>query len=857
MNPVAMENQLFDFLISHQLLEEQQQRESFCFLYELFLVHIYKNRSLNEFIQLLLEKGIERVETQVSENRTKQWFLQSSYRQRESTIRALRSSFFRNLSNEMVQLYQLLRESLTLQPAAFIEKYNYLPDFREKMHMVRSAAGLLVYKEDYLRIQCLNIAYISRFSTKEFVDNISQTAAAYSDSCQDSHELISLIYASVKKGINKKYHTRQWFTRMLPEYFAADNPFKRSAILLPSAKPIATLEQQKERKEQCTAAVKALIVRVGLPQETTVQPVTDDLPSTSSSTRLLTCRSSKPSLRHVQVNIAEGFKKHKISKSQALDFLRKKQFFRFDSTQDCICSTDGYRAYAVDEATTNEHVFLAAGVLTCTLHAFRLLLVTKTISQDSKQNEKLQSLLNLMVKGMSIKWTVDEVLHGLGLNRFLEQPKPTFQSFVTDLVLIETQLLTQFQTISWLTISDSDALTNVIQGLYANYSRNVRRKKDQSSVYFLPFSDQPNSDVTIPYIFLQQPDGAAKDSSTIDNSRDKSVVLQVVGMVFEHAGNESSGERYFFQFITYSCCREDGQFHVFSVDAYGSISSPVPVPYRRDDLRKKKNTPPPPLRLKPTCRGGVLVGLILVSNDQQSSNHYPDYLARPIIRTIKCPTGGDYANLTCYEISKLKTSAWLDDAIIDGAVYMMEAHLLSTHNDYKEPNQQLVRSSIFFENKIKNCNGDKNSGFNTNFPNSSFGVFIINLNQAHWICACVSRKMQRIYIMDSYNDRNMKTCDELNAYFSKYFGWKTFKTVLVITPPQEDSVSCGLFTIINAIIFLKSIITGDFQKEGPEWGWVSYHISTKDKTLMRHQLRDIFYGNANVDVLLQWIQKKG
>jgi Ulp1 family protease len=295
---------------------------------------------------------------------------------------------------------------------------------------------------------------------------------------------------------------------------------------------------------------------------------------------------------------------------------------------------------------------------------------------------------------------------------------------------------------------------------------------------------------------------------------------------------------------------------VFSVNAYGIISSSVPVPYRQDDLRNTKYTPPSPVRLKPTCRGGVLVGLILVSNDdQQSSNHYPDYLARPIIRTIKCPTGGDYANLTCYEISKLNTSAWLDDAIIHGAVYMMEAHLLSTHNDNKEPNQQLVRSSILFENKIKNCNASV--GFNTTFPNSSFGVFIINLSQIHWICACVSRKMQRIYIMDSYNDINMETCDQLNAYFSKYFGWTKFKTVLVGSPYQNDSVSCGLFTIINAIVFLKSIITGDFQKEGPEWGWVSEDITMTDKALIRRQLRDIFYGNINVDVLLQWIQKKG
>ena len=79
----------------------------------------------------------------------------------------------------------------------------------------------------------------------------------------------------------------------------------------------------------------------------------------------------------------------------------------------------------------------------------------------------------------------------------------------------------------------------------------------------------------------------------------------------------------------------------------------------------------------------------------------------------------------------------------------------------------------------------------------------------------------------------------------------------MICPYQNDSVSCGLFTIINAIVFLKSIITGDFQKEGPEWGWVSEDITTTDKALIRRQLRDIFYGNINVDVLLQWIQKKG
>ena len=59
------------------------------------------------------------------------------------------------------------------------------------------------------------------------------------------------------------------------------------------------------------------------------------------------------------------------------------------------------------------------------------------------------------------------------------------------------------------------------------------------------------------------------------------------------------------------------------------------------------------------------------------------------------------------------------------------------------------------------------------------------------------------------------------------------------------------------ILFLKSIVTGDFKIEGPEWSWVSEYITTQDKALMRQHLLDIFYGKANVDVLLQWIKKKG
>ena len=133
---------------------------------------------------------------------------------------------------------------------------------------------------------------------------------------------------------------------------------------------------------------------------------------------------------------------------------------------------------------------------------------------------------------------------------------------------------------------------------------------------------------------------------------------------------------------------------------------------------------------------------------------------------------------------------------------------------------------------------------------------MINISDSHWICACVARKMESIFILDSMNANNTDVSIEINSYIRKQFGLKKFATVYLKSTDQVDNYNCGLFTIVNASIFLLSIVTEMFAKNGPKWCCKSETITMEEKKRMRNQLLNIFHGVDQVDVLLQWIGRK-
>lgn len=844
-----IEKQLFDLVWSSQLTKEILQENIIQNMLELFLVHINANKTLNDFVKHLIDQGIEHVNKKIAENKRTEWFTDS--KKTQEIVRTFRKSFFRKLSNETILLYHLLRDSSTLLEREFVDKYYYLPDLQSKYKVLQLVAKSVV-KEDYFWIQCLRIAYQNEsqvgYSIKQIIEGITQYAAAYdSDSIPDNHALIKSIEDSVVRS-KISQNTKRIIEMMLKEYFARDNPFTRSVIMLPAAKP-TSVDTKNLRKQQCTAEIKTLLG--GRMQTPAVKPTIDRAQTSSSS-----AKQSYKSILTSKVAIAEFFKKHNISKTQAMDFLRSK-IVRFDSMQDSICSERGYRVYEVNKLNTDENIFLAAGVLTCILHGIRLLFVTNTVPRTS--SGKYQKLLSHMVTEMS-EWTIGEVLDKLNLNSLLPANEHPFASFVERFIRIETQLFTNFTTTSWSTISDSCTLANVIQEMYANYSSH-KVKEDRSSVFFLAFTDQPKSEVKIQYVFqhstkykTNEDGNKVIDVDGDDPNNNYCDVLQVAGMVFQRANTANSGERYFFQFITYSRVREDGQYHIFTLNSYGAIIECQKVPYAYFDPRQNKMILPTPKHLYATSEEGaaVLIGLILVRNDQQSINSNPNYLDSPIIRRIQNRWNTFFTDIHCNDIKILKSeSLWLNDEIIHGVLIMMEEHLLSKYN-YED--NQIVFSSFLYERHIKNAAKESNS-FNSKFLKGGFVIFVINLSGTHWICACVARNMKCIYILDSLNTEPTHVSDDIKSYLRKYLKLKdNFETVYLKSPDQEDGRSCGLFTIVNASIFLQSIVTGKFPAKGPEWRWYTQTIPTESKQEMRQQVLDIFLDRCKVDVLLKWIK---
>jgi Ulp1 protease family, C-terminal catalytic domain len=323
--------------------------------------------------------------------------------------------------------------------------------------------------------------------------------------------------------------------------------------------------------------------------------------------------------------------------------------------------------------------------------------------------------------------------------------------------------------------------------------------------------------------------------------------LQVAGMIF--ATITQSKVSYSFQFITYSRCREDGQYQVFRVDSYGGISRLHSVPFGTFDKHSKKMAYPAAVPLCPTAPdGAVLVGLLLVRNNEQKDNEKPEYLLPPIIRQIQCPSNVNYAKLSCHHFLQLRPGIWLDDEIVHGVIYLVYANLLS------KCNPQPSRDKICFCNSISAelmfNQGRKFTGFTYQFVVCEYAIFVINISDSHWICACVDREQKRLYLLDSMDSSCRDVANGVISYFREHFQLE-LNCNLIRSPRQEDSNSCGIFTILNVSILLRCILLDGNFSCFDRWGSKSF--SREDKEEMRSCIKEILHGISDVKALLRWI----
>ena len=592
-----------------------------------------------------------------------------------------------------------------------------------------------------------------------------------------------------------------------------------------------------------------------------------EIPSTSSSSSIVSAIPRKPG-KPGKVGpisfIAQMLKDGKVPRKEALQFFYSKKL-QFDGMEDCIVNNDGLRHYAVlGNSNSNEDNYLAAAVLTCILHAIRLLFVDRLLPESDVR--RYQELLTTMASKMR-SWTLDEVLKGLKLEDSLPEINHAttnrFKSFVEKVRDVHTGFFTVLPTIPWAPFSNLESQQLTVERLY--YGSATSEGDRMNHIFFLSFADSPPPNLPLPYLFhcrhgsgdtyTEKSDGTC---DLCDDSLDKnSTTLQLVGLIYR----DEKGE-YSFTMITYARCIDLGQYQVFTKEqTAANIERLFPVPFRATD--SDSNDPNPVLALDGA--GRQVVGLVLVRNHKQSEQRDTRFLTQPVLRTIhdncsystKEDSISGSRNHCDIRSSILKAldspTTWLQDETVNGTVFLRCDHLKATHG-LKSNNAFYICTSLSFDCYVERGRLSKN--FLLDVKGCVYSLFIINITNSHWVCACapMNGANKKIYFLDSMNKK--ATAKAKGKILIKFFEEKLelpgYEAVLLPSSDQIDSCNCGLFTILNATIFLKSIFEGRFDPDGllqrkPR------AFTPEEKDLLRLIVQRVLLGTEKVGSLLQWV----
>ena len=618
-------------------------------------------------------------------------------------------------------------------------------------------------------------------------------------------------------------------------------------------------ENASERKIRLQQQIKVLLQS----QPTTIPEIPP--PATSSSSSIVSAKPgklNKPGKVSSIPPIVQMLKEGKVSRKEALQFFYSKKL-QFDGMEDCIVNNDGLRHYAVKGiSNSNEDSFLAAAVLTCILHAIRLLFVDQLLPASDVL--KYQELLTTMASKMK-SWTLDEVLKGMKLEEYLPEMNNAtnrFKSFVEKVRDVHKVLFTVLPTTSWSQFFDQESQQNTVENLY--YGRTTSWRDRRNHIFFLSFTGSPTPNLHLPYLFhcRRGETYTIERDGTFDMCDDSldanSTTLQLVGLIYR---DDRKGE-YSFTMITYARCIDLGQYQVFTKEqTAANIERLFPVPFRATD--SDSNDPNPVLALDGA--GRQVVGLVLVRNHKQSEQRDTRFLTQPVLRTIhdncsystKEDSISGSRNHCDIRSSILKAldspTTWLQDETVNGTVFLMCGHLKAKHG-LNSNNAIYICSSLAFDRCVEG--GRSTPNFQLNVKGSAYSLFIINITNSHWVCACapMNGANKKIYFLDSMNKK--ATAKAKGKILIKFFEEKLelpgYEAVLLPSSDQIDGCNCGLFTILNATIFLKSICEGCFDPDGllrrkPR------AFTYREKVDIRRNVQRVLLGTETVDSLLNWV----
>jgi hypothetical protein len=640
---------------------------------------------------------------------------------------------------------------------------------------------------------------------------------------------------------------------MLKVYFAPQNPFKRQVQLLNAQESVELSAD--ERRKQCTLRVKNICDRFGSSINVSNGPSNMTVSAELSSHSSKSTNSGNSQLREVLRPIVAMMKRDRISKVHVIEILQRKKIVFSNIADRFICSS-GVRGFTAPSNDSNQ--ILIAGVLTCVLHAVRLLYLTEAIESRSEQCKELQKLLGKLV-AENMSSPVSEILPLLKMDNVLHAQQPlSFASFVSR--FLQSQHGIPFLALGSIDVSgtkDTESLEKQVSRLYKeSQSIKVSRTKDpvplekqypispeeeevihldnedrvvEKPLCFISVTSAPKKKITIPSLFriLYEPENVQ-------------FTLQTAGVVFETASS------YDFNILTYSGCRFDGQYEVIK---YNPVASPSAV---HQFLIPYKPSKP--------CKGvdmdsvdSKIVGLILVDNSHRYAGGKPDdqYLIPGKLRCISngtnlCPASKDSTDITCEDLHILNDDkGWLNDNLVSSLIYLVHKYFEDLHGKKKI----LIRQSIAYDNTFVN----RSRSIKTSIVDGIDHVIIpINLGNTHWICSYISHIQRCIYLTDSFNDpvNMMSKGAEMAAFFKDKYDL-VYEIVILRSSSQHDGYNCGVFTVLNATLFMKTIFEEGKEDINAKFAeWAEKRFTDSQLVQIRRRMKKIVNEEEDVKELV-------
>ena len=127
------------------------------------------------------------------------------------------------------------------------------------------------------------------------------------------------------------------------------------------------------------------------------------------------------------------------------------------------------------------------------------------------------------------------------------------------------------------------------------------------------------------------------------------------------------------------------------------------------------------------------------------------------IQRIPNPTfspNSDVCVLTCADLQKLNSNdIWLDDVLVQAIMHIMFRSLLENGRSKMQISLQYSLAYHTVYVRINEPGGEyqvkRKASLQKLFTSSQHIFYIVNIENCHWICLCLSMKLKRIFSVDS------------------------------------------------------------------------------------------------------------